>query len=161
MRKTIIVKPIGIIHTPYKKSRGIPIQGKFARNIYGVIRLFPEYQEGLKDIEGFFHLILIYYFNRSEKEELLGKPFLENKKHGIFAMRSPHRQNHIGFSIVRLEKVSGTMLTFSEVDIFDKTPLLDIKPYIAYFDSRQRVRNGWLSPHFKNKKLSRRITLSS
>lgn len=151
MKKEIKIKPIGIIRTPYKEPKGIPIQGKFKKGVKGKICLFPEYKAGLKDIEGFSHLILIYYFNRSEKEQLTGKPFLEDKEHGIFAIRSPHRPNHLGFSIVKLEKVEGNVIRFSEVDILDKTPLLDIKPYVKHFDSRKNVRSGWIEEHFKNK----------
>ena len=136
MKKEFKFKPIRIIHTPYKEPKGIPIQGKFENGVRGTIQLFSEYQAGLKDIEGFSHLILIYYFNRSKEEKLVGKPFLEDKEHGIFATRSPHRPNHIGFSIVRLKKVKGNTIIFSEVDILDGTPLLDIKPYVAHFDSR-------------------------
>ena len=93
MKETIKLKPIGIIHTPYKNQKGMSIQGKFEKGVKGVICLFPKYQAGLKDIEGFSHLILIYYFNRSKEERLAGKPFLENLEHGIFAIRSPMRPN--------------------------------------------------------------------
>ncbi len=149
MRQEIKLKPIGIIRTPYKKPKGISIQGKFKKGVKGMIRLFPKYQVGLKDIERFSHLILIYYFNRSKEVRLTGKPFLEDKEHGIFAIRSPHRPNHIGFSIVKLEKVKDSTITFSEVDILDKTPLLDIKPYVKHFDGRDKVKNGWIDKHFK------------
>jgi len=145
----IQLKPIGVIRTPYKKPKGIPIQGKFKKGVRGKIYLSPQYQPGLKDIKGFSHLILIYYFDRSKEERLIGKPFLEGKEHGIFAIRSPHRPNHIGFSIVKLEKVEGNTITFLEVDILDKTPLLDIKPYVKHFDSRDKVKNGWIDKHFK------------
>lgn len=152
MSKEIELKPIGIIHTPYKESKGMPIQGGFEKDVLGRIELFPEYKDGLKDIEGFSHLILIYYFDRAKEEKLIGKPFLEDQTHGIFAIRSPKRPNHIGFSIVKLEKVEGNVVTFSEVDMLDGTPLLDIKPYISHFDSRENVKNGWLEKHFKEAK---------
>lgn len=157
MRQEIKLKPIGIIRTPYKEPKGIPIQGKFKKGVKGMIRLFPKYRSGLKDIEGFSHLILIYYFDRSKEERLVGKPFLEDKEHGIFAIRSPHRPNHIGFSIVKLEKVKGKTIAFSEVDILDGTPLLDIKPYVKHFDSRDNVKNGWIEKHFKKGKVPDRI----
>jgi len=149
MKKEIKLKPIGIIHTPYKKPKSIPIQGTFNKRIKGRMELFRRYHEGLRDIEGFSHLILIYHFNRSKEERLLGKPFLENNEHGIFTIRSPHRPNHIGFSVVKLEKVKENSIVFSEVDMLDGTPLLDIKPYVSHFDSREHVRNGWLDMHFK------------
>ena len=159
MKKEIKLKPIGLIHTPYKEPKGVSIQGKFDRGIIGRIEIFPEYQKGLKDIEGFSHLILIYYFNRSKEVELVGTPFLEDQEHGIFAIRSPHRPNHLGFSIVKVEKVKGNTVVFSEVDMLDKTPLLDIKPYISHFDSRKYVKNGWIERHFKNRKIPKRTRI--
>jgi len=159
MRKEIKLKPIGIIHTPYKEPQGIPIQGKFEKSVRGTIEIFPEYQKGLKDIEGFSHLILIYYFNRSKEEKLIGKSFLEDQEHGIFAIRSPHRPNHLGFSIIKVEKVKDNTVTFSEVDMLDKTPLFDIKPYVSYFDSRKSVKNGWIKKHFQNCKMPKRIKI--
>ena len=157
--KSISLKPIGVIRTPYIEPKGIPIQGKFEKGVTGTVRLFPEYRAGLKDIEGFSHLILIYHFNRSKEERLTGKPFLEDVEHGIFAIRSPHRPNHIGFSIVKLESVKGGTVTFSEVDILDGTPLLDIKPYVKHFDSRGKVKNGWIDKHFKTGKIPKRVRL--
>ncbi|MBU2540895.1 MAG: tRNA (N6-threonylcarbamoyladenosine(37)-N6)-methyltransferase TrmO [Candidatus Omnitrophica bacterium] len=159
MKKSITIKPIGMINTPYKESKGIPIQGKFKRGVSGTARIFPEYKAGLKDIEGFSHVILIYHFNRSKEEKLTGKPFLEDTEHGIFAIRSPHRPNHIGFSIVKLESVKDCIITFSEVDILDGTPLLDIKPYVSHFDSRKNVKNGWLEKHFESGEIPKRVKL--
>lgn len=159
MKKEIKLRSIGIIHTPYKEPKGIPIQGRFKKGIIGLVEVFPEYQRGLKDIEGFSHLILIYYFDRAKEENLIGKPFLEDEPHGIFAIRSPKRPNHIGFSIVKLEKIKNNLITFSEVDILDGTPLLDIKPYVSHFDSRENVKNGWLDKHFKNGEIPQRTKL--
>ena len=126
------------------------IQAKFDKRARATVKLLPKYRPGLKDIGGFSHLILIYYFDRSKEERLVGRPFLEDRLHGIFAIRSPHRPNHIGFSIVKLEKVVKDGIIFSQVDILDKTPLIDIKPYIKYFDSRRNVKSGWLEKHFKD-----------
>ena len=159
MKKEIKLKPIGIIHTPYKEPKGIPIQGRFEKGVTGKVELFPEYKQGLKDIEGFSHIILIYYFDRSKDEKLISRPFLEDEPHGIFAIRSPHRPNHIGFSIVKLEKVEDNIVIFSEVDLLDGTPLLDIKPYVSHFDSRENVINGWLDKHFKTGKMPKRVKL--
>ncbi len=159
MDKEIKLKPIGIIHTPYKEPKGIPIQGKFEKGITGKVELFPEYKQGLKDIEGFSHIILIYHFDRSKDEKLISKPFLEDESHGIFAIRGPHRPNHIGFSIVKLKKIENNIVTFSEVDILDGTPLLDIKPYVSHFDSRENVKNGWLEKHFKSEEIPKRVKL--
>ena len=159
MANEIKLKPIGIIHTPYKEPKGIPIQGKFDKAVTGRIEVFREYQKGLKDIEGFSHLILVYYFHKSKKENLMGKPFLEDEEHGIFAIRSPHRPNHIGVSVVKLKKIRKNIITFSEVDILDGTPLLDVKPYVSHFDFRDNVKNGWLDKHFKNGKIPKRTRL--
>lgn len=156
MKKEIILKPIGVIRTPFKEPKGIPIQGKFGKGAIGQAELFPGYEEGLADLEGFSHIILVYYFSKSKGEGLTGRPFLEDEEHGIFAIRSPHRPNHIGISVVKLEGVKGNIVTFREVDMLDGTPLLDIKPYISYFDSREDVRNGWLEKHFKNGKMPKR-----
>lgn len=159
MMKTITIKPIGVIHTPYKEPKGMPIQGKFKKGVTGTARIFPKYKEGLKDIERFSHLILIYHFNRSKDERLISKPFLEDVEHGIFAIRSPHRPNHIGFSIVKLKSVRGNIITFSQVDILDGTPLLDIKPYVKNFDSRDKVKDGWIEKHFRGGKIPKRTKL--
>ncbi|MEA3493047.1 MAG: tRNA (N6-threonylcarbamoyladenosine(37)-N6)-methyltransferase TrmO [Candidatus Margulisiibacteriota bacterium] len=152
MTEEIRLKPIGVIHTPYKETKDMPIQGTFGKGTLGRVELFPEYKEGLLDIQGFSHLILIYYFNRAKEEKLIGKPFLEDETHGIFAIRGPMRPNHIGFSVVKLEKVEGDVVTFSEVDMLNGTLLLDIKPYVSHFDSRENVRNGWLEKHFKDER---------
>ncbi len=150
MPKEIKLKPIGVIRTPYKEAKGMPIQGTFEPGVLGRLELWPEYKQGLKDVEGFSHLILIYYFDRAKEAQLVGKPFLEDEPHGIFAIRSPKRPNHLGLSIVKLEKIEDNVVTFSNVDILDNTPLLDIKPYVAHFDSRDNVKSGWLDKHFKN-----------
>jgi tRNA (adenine37-N6)-methyltransferase len=150
MQKEINLKSIGIIKTPYKDPKGMPIQGTFEKGLTGTIKLFPEYKEGLKDLNGFSHLILIYSFNKSKNEDLRSKPFLEDEDHGIFAIRSPHRPNHIGISIVKLESINDCDIIFSEVDILDDTPLLDIKPYVSHFDSRTDVKSGWIDKHFKD-----------
>ncbi|MCK4420286.1 tRNA (N6-threonylcarbamoyladenosine(37)-N6)-methyltransferase TrmO [candidate division WOR-3 bacterium] len=146
----IILHPIGIIYTPYKESKDIPIQGIFKSKVEACVKLKDKYVGGLKDLNEFSHAILIYYFHKSVREDIEGKPFLEQNKHGIFAIRSPHRPNHIGFSIVKISRIEGNKLYFTEVDILDKTPLLDIKPYIKYFDSRDNIVSGWLEKHFKN-----------
>ena len=159
MEKEIKIKPIGIIYTPYKEAKGMPIQGRFKKEAIGTIEVFPEYQQGLKDIEGFSHLILIYYFHKAKEEKITGKPFLEDEEHGIFAIRSPMRPNRIGFSIVKLENVKDNVIMFSEVDILDGTPLLDIKPYVKHFDSRNNVKNGWIEKHFKNNLIPKRTKL--
>jgi len=146
----IIMYPIGIIHSPYKESRDIPIQGTFKAGIEAWLELKDEYVNGLKDLDGFSHAIIIYYFHKSHRVEIEGRPFLEQNKHGIFAIRSPHRPNHIGFSIIKIKSIKANRVYFTEVDVLDGTPLLDIKPYVKYFDSRDNVISGWLDKYFKN-----------
>ncbi len=137
-------KPIGIIHSPFKEPRGTPIQPAGARSIDGTVEVFPEYAEGLKDIEGFSHIILIYHFHLSRKSSLIEKPYMDNKVHGVFAMRGSSRPNPIGISIVRNVKVEENILHIQDIDIIDGTPLLDIKPYVPEFDIREVDTIGWL-----------------
>jgi tRNA-Thr(GGU) m(6)t(6)A37 methyltransferase TsaA len=151
--KQIIIHPIGVIYSPYKEPRDMPIQGTFKSEIEARIELNKEYAVGLKDLEGFSHAILLYYFHKSQREELVTEPFLEPVKHGIFAVRSPHRPNHIGFSIVKIKKITGNEIYFTEADVLDETPLLDIKPYIKHFDARDNVVSGWVDKHFTNDNL--------
>lgn len=147
--KSILIKPIGIIHSPYKSLSDIPIQGSLDNKTEAYAELFNKYQEGLLDLDGFSHAFLIYYFHESKREDIIGRPFLENKKHGIFAIRSPHRPNHLGLSIVEIKKIVDNKLRFTCVDILDGTPLIDIKPYVKYFDNRENVISGWLEEHFE------------
>jgi tRNA-Thr(GGU) m(6)t(6)A37 methyltransferase TsaA len=137
-------KPIGVIHSPFKEPRGTPIQPAGAKGTDGIVEIFPEYAEGLKDIEGFSHIILLYHFHLSKGPALIAKPYMDNEAHGVFAMRGPNRPNPIGISVVRLVKVEGNMLHIRDVDIVDGTPLLDVKPYVPEFDIREVERIGWL-----------------
>jgi len=146
----IIMDPIGKIHSPYKECKDIPIQGRFKDDIEAFVELKKEYVNGLKDLDMFSHCILIYYFHKSSTITIVGKSFLEDDEHGIFAIRSPHRPNHIGFSVVKIKRIQGNKLYFTLVDMIDGTILLDIKPYVKYFDSREDVVSGWLEKHFKN-----------
>ncbi|MCE5284352.1 MAG: tRNA (N6-threonylcarbamoyladenosine(37)-N6)-methyltransferase TrmO [Pelosinus sp.] len=139
----ICYKPIGIIQSPFKEPQGTPVQTTAAQDVEGIIEVYPEYAEGLKDIEGFSHLILLYHLHLAKEADLVVKPFLGDELHGVFATRSPGRPNSIGFSVVRLIKVEKNRLFIRDLDILDKTPLLDIKPYVAKFDVRQDVKDGW------------------
>jgi tRNA-Thr(GGU) m(6)t(6)A37 methyltransferase TsaA len=137
-------KPIGVIHSPYKRSGESPIQGALRPEVEGLIEIFPEYQEGLKDIDNFSHLVILYFFHLSRGYSLLAKPYLGDALRGIFAIRSPHRPNPIGFSVVRLLGREKNVLKVSEIDILDGAPLLDIKPYVPQFDCRTEAKAGWL-----------------
>ncbi|HUX14062.1 MAG TPA: tRNA (N6-threonylcarbamoyladenosine(37)-N6)-methyltransferase TrmO [Spirochaetia bacterium] len=135
--------PIGVIHSEHAEARKTPIQPVYAKGCKGRIELFPEYVDGLRDLEGFSHLYLIYRFHRAEPAKLIVKPFLQDVEHGVFATRSPRRPNAIGLSVVRLERRDGNVLHVDGIDILDGTPLLDIKPYTAKFDRFDTERNGW------------------
>jgi len=137
-------KPIGVIHSPFKEPKGTPIQPAGAKGTKGTVEIFSEYAEGLRDIEGFSHIILLYHFHLSKGATSIVKPFMDNETHGVFAMRGPSRPNPIGISIVRLVRVEGNVLHIQDVDILNGTPLLDIKPYIPEFDIREVERIGWL-----------------
>jgi len=143
-----IMRPIGIIRTPYKEPKDIPIQGIFKQEVQGYLELKQQYREGLQDLEKFSHAILLYFFHRSQQEDVVSQPFLEKKAHGIFSIRSPHRPNHIGLSIVKIDRIEGNKLYFNEVDMLDETPLLDIKPFVKFFDNRDNSKGGWIEKHF-------------
>lgn len=143
--KDVKYKPIGVIHSPFKDVKGMPIQPTGAKGIKGIVEVYPEYCDGLKDIDGFSHIILIYHFHLSKGYSLKVKPFMNNDIHGVFATRAPKRPNPIGISVVRLLKVSRCKIYIEDVDVVDGTPLLDIKPYVPEFDIRKVERIGWLS----------------
>jgi len=137
-------KPIGIVHSAFRKPQNVPIQSLASKGIKGSVELAHEYVEGLKDIEGFSHIILIYHFHLSRDYSLIVKPYLDENRHGVFSTRAPSRPNPIGISIVRLTKIEDNILYIQDVDIIDGTPLLDIKPYVPKFDQRKTARIGWL-----------------
>ena len=136
--------PIGTISSPFKEPRGVPIQPSGAIGIKGRVEIYPEYAEGLKDIDGFSHIILIYYFHLAKKSSLSVTPFMDKHQHGVFATRASARPNPIGFSVLELEKVDGNLLFVKDIDILDGTPLLDIKPCVPQFDFRDVTKTGWL-----------------
>ena len=140
----ITYRPIGIVHSPFKEPKGTPIQPAGAEGIAGTVEVFPKYVEGLADLDGFSHVILIYHFHLARQPSLVVKPFMDDEAHGVFAMRGPSRPNAIGISTVRLVGVEGNVLHIRDVDIIDGTPVLDIKPYVPEFDVRPAERTGWL-----------------
>lgn len=137
-------KPIGIIHSPYREPRGTPIQPTVAQDVEGTVEIFPEYAEGLEDIEGFSHIILVYHFHLSKESSLKVKPYMNDNLHGVFATRAPSRPNPIRISIVRLTRAEGNILYIRNVDIIDGTPLLEIKPYVPEFDVQEAEKKVWL-----------------
>ncbi len=137
-----VMHPIGVIHSPYTDKSQTPIQSSRSQTL-GKVELFPEFVDGLKDVDGFSHLILLYAFHCSTGFNLRVKPFLDNQLRGLFATRHPCRPNPIGLSIVRLLSRQENILTVKGLDVLDNTPLLDIKPYVPDFDERSEVRTGW------------------
>ena len=146
----IILNSIGIIRTPHTDVKNMPIQPIAAEGIRGTIELLPEYAAGLKDIEGFSHITLIYQFHKIEGYELRVVPFMDTETHGIFSTKAPKRPNAIGLSTVKLIAVEGNILHIEQVDMLDGTPLIDIKPFYPRYDNRENVKIGWLE---KNKNL--------
>ena len=142
--EAITYQPVGVINSPYQTRAGMPIQASSALGIRGTINIFPEYGDGLKDLDGFSHIILLYHFHRTQEKALVITPFLDDQPRGVFATRSPNHPNTIGISTVRLLAVEGLRLNIQDVDILDGTPLLDIKPYVPSFDHREPERVGWL-----------------
>jgi tRNA-Thr(GGU) m(6)t(6)A37 methyltransferase TsaA len=137
-------RPIGTIHSPFKDLAGMPIQPSSDLSASGTVEIFPEFVPGLKDLDGFSHLILLYHLHRAGPSKLEVTPFLDSKKHGIFATRAPTRPNPIGLSVVSLISIEANILRVDNLDILDGTPLLDIKPYIPEFDYQPQARIGWL-----------------
>ncbi|MFW6129662.1 MAG: tRNA (N6-threonylcarbamoyladenosine(37)-N6)-methyltransferase TrmO [Atribacterota bacterium] len=159
--KEIKYKPIGVIHSPFKKPHGTPIQPVGGKDVGGTVEVFEEYKKGLKDIEGFSHIILLFHLHLAKKYKLQAIPFMDNVKRGIFAIRGPSRPNPIGLSVVRLIKVKDNVLQVKDLDILDNTPLLDIKPYIPKIDAKKNTKVGWLKnkdKRFSSKRADRRFS---
>jgi len=136
--------PIGIIYSPFTDPAEMPIQPSGAKDVYGAVFVDEAYGDGLKDLDGFSHIILLYYFHRSRDYKLQVTPFLDDTPRGVFATRAPSRPNSIGISVVQLERIDGLRLEIRNVDILDETPLLDIKPFVPEFDAPPNCRTGWL-----------------
>ena len=142
--KDFKVRPIGIIRSPFTSPKGTPIQSAAGADVQATVEVYPEYAQGLQDLEGFSHIILLYYFHLAKPCSLTVFPFMDSVPHGVFATRAPSRPNPIGLSVVHLVSRKENILTIEEVDILDGTPLLDIKPYISDADLRRNTRKGWL-----------------
>ncbi len=141
----IVYSPIGIIRTPFNDVRKMPIQPPGAKDVIGTAEVFEKYREGLKDLDGFSHIILIYHFHRVSTTKLQVVPFLDNTPKGVFATRAPVRPNPIGLSVVPLISIKDGIITFSGADILNNTPLLDVKPFVPAFDiPSSEIKVGWL-----------------
>ena len=137
-------EPIGVLSSPHKNIADMPIQPSGADGIRGTISLKDQYIEGLKDLEGFSHIYVLYHFHQAKAAQLTVTPFMDESSHGIFATRAPRRPNAIGLSVLKLTAIAGSQLQIENVDILDGTPILDIKPYVPDFDHVTAERIGWL-----------------
>lgn len=157
--KKIELESIGIIKTPWKTPENMPIQPIGAKGVKGVIEIHPKFSEGLKDVDGFSHIMLIYQLHLVKNTKLEVIPFMDDTPKGIFATRSPKRPNKVGVSVVEIEKIEGNKIHILDVDMMNNSPLIDIKPYFEDFDNRTNTKKGWLANkkdidkyHFKSDK---------
>ncbi len=142
-REEIAYRPIGVVRSPHTDPKSTPIQPCYATGIEGRIEIDPALEEGLDDLDGFSHIVLIFHFHRARPCRLKVVPYLDDEPRGVFATRAPTRPNPIGMSVVRLLRREGCLLHVADIDILDGTPLLDIKPHIARFGVDGPVRSGW------------------
>jgi tRNA-Thr(GGU) m(6)t(6)A37 methyltransferase TsaA len=145
-------RPIGIVRSPFENAEGTPIQPSRAKEVNGTVEVFEEFAEGLCDLDGFSHIILLCHLHKSRRYQLKVIPFLDNVHRGLFATRAPSRPNPIGLSVVRLIGIQGNTLSIQGVDFLDGTPVLDIKPFVGEFDDRSNIRIGWLEAARKQTK---------
>jgi tRNA (adenine37-N6)-methyltransferase len=143
-RQSFQLRPIGVIHSPFKQCQGMPLQPKLARGVMGSVQVFDEFVPGLKDLAGFDRIWLLFWFHRAVRARMVVTPYLDTRKHGLFTTRVPARPNPIGLSHVRLLSVEGSVLRVADLDVLDGTPLLDIKPYLPRFDCLEVACCGWL-----------------
>ena len=137
-------QPIGHVSSPYTQTKDIPKGLGAKHEAEGVLEILPQFEAGLADIEGFSHLIVLWVFDRSEGFELVAKPPIDDRTHGVFATRSPRRPNPIGLTVVELLRRGGRSLHVRGVDMLDGTPILDVKPYLSNIPP-EKLRRGWLA----------------
>lgn len=143
-KQKIVFQPIGVIHSPFKAALGTPIQPAYAEGAEGTVELLPEYVAGLADLEGFERIWLLSYLDRTREYRLKVVPFRDTELRGLFSTRSPSRPNPLGLSVVKLLEVKKNILRIAGVDLLDGTPLLDIKPYVPFFEAFPDSKAGWL-----------------
>ena len=150
----IELESIGEIQTEFSEIEGMPIQPTGAKGIKGKVIIKDKFAEGLKDLEGFSHIHLIYILHKVDSYNLQVKPFMDNTYHGIFATRSPKRPNRIGMSVCKLNKIEKNIIHIENVDILNKTPLIDIKPYVPqlYEDTIDELKIGWFEKNYQKAK---------
>jgi len=144
MNETIPMETIGLIHSPFTKLENMPVQSLGPQSAEGKVVVDERFVEGLRDLDGFSHIYLVYRFHKATRTELQVVPYMDTEKRGVFATRSPLRPAHIGISIVELLSMSGNVLEVRGLDVLDGTPLIDIKPYMPQFDCWQNATSGWM-----------------
>lgn len=137
-------RSIGIVHSPFTEGDKVPFQPSGGKGVSGSVEVFPEFAEGLDDLDGFSHIILLCHFHKSSGYRMKVIPRVETQHRGLFATRSPRRPNPIGLSVVRLLGIQKNELSIMDLDILDGTPILDIKPYYPELEAGEEVRKGWL-----------------
>ncbi len=142
--KEVVYKPIGYVHSPFTEGVGTPVQPAGGRDVKATVEVLEEFAPGLRDLDGFSHIVLLYHFHACNATSLNVKPFLDDTERGVFATRAPARPNKIGMSVVRLDRIEENVLHIRDVDILDGTPLLDIKPHVPSIDCPGEARTGWL-----------------
>lgn len=146
----ITFEPIGVIHSPFTELENMPIQPTGSIGVEGIIEIYPQYSQGLQDLDGFSHLYAIYCFHKVKEWKGKVTPFLDNQERGLFATRAPKRPNPIGLSLLEILSVDANQIKVRNIDVLDSTPLLDIKPYIPQFEPGENIRIGWLSGKVQN-----------
>ena len=139
---------VGVVHSPFKTPEEIPVERnadpRGFDDVRGELEIFPAFAPGLKDIDGFSHIFVLFAFHQATESKLQAKPPFDAKVRGIFATRSPHRPNALGLTVVKLEERRDGVLLVYGVDMIDGTPILDIKPYTDR-DRKDVIRTGWLA----------------
>jgi tRNA-Thr(GGU) m(6)t(6)A37 methyltransferase TsaA len=141
--ESVTYRPIGVIRSPHTDPAKCPIQPRYARGIEGRIEIDSAFAEGLDDLDGFSHIVLLFHLHRAKPHRLKVVPFLDDVPRGVFSTRAPSRPNPIGMSVVRLLRRDGCVLHIADVDVLDGTPLLDIKPHVERFGVDGSIRSGW------------------
>jgi tRNA-Thr(GGU) m(6)t(6)A37 methyltransferase TsaA len=158
-KRSWTMRPIGHVRSPYCAPEEVPRGPGTKHEAVGILEILPKYEAGLKDIEGFSHLFVLWLFHRSAGHDLVCVPPTDGRPHGVFASRSPRRPNPIGLTVVKLNARNGRRLEVRGVDMVDGTPILDIKPYLSSIPESE-LRVGWMSDAAKRRRLSRRRTTS-
>jgi tRNA-Thr(GGU) m(6)t(6)A37 methyltransferase TsaA len=138
------MRAIGFVRSPFTETKQIPKGFGVTHVAEGELEILPEFAQGLMDIEGFSHLFVLWAFHLSKGFELVGRPPIDNREHGVFATRSPRRPNPIGLTVVELIRRDGPRLQVRGVDMLDGTPILDIKPYMSSIPE-EKLRRGWVA----------------